>query len=1382
MLRWLVRLLPAVCLFSQLLQAGTTLEDTPKAWDLPRFAAEGVKINEAAAKATVIPGTDVVVLDEESSYVFDADGKSVRTEYLVYKILTQNGAEGWDALSVEWEPWHAERPALRARVITPDNVVHTLDAKTITDGPALDENEKTYGDGRTVRAPLPAIAVGSVVEEEEVLKESAPMFGTGVVALVYFGRNVPVQHSKLTLDAPAALPLRYATKLLSDVKPQKNESGGRTQIVFEKGLMDALDEIETYLPADVPARPEVRFSTGASWQAIAQGYGIIVDEKAAAKEVQTLVNGLVSGRTARDERVSAIMQYLSREIRYTGVEFGDAAIIPRTPGETLKQKYGDCKDKATLAVAMLRAAGVPAYVALLNAGARQDVDAELPGMGMFDHAIVYAPGTPDLWMDLTDEHARLGQLPNGDRGRLALIARAESTRLVNVPEASSEDNRIVEKREFFLSENGPARVVETTEPHGVFESQFRAAYADADNKDNRKSLKDYVAYEYLADSLTRMERSDPADLSKQFQLTLEASKARRGFTELESAVAAIRVETLFNRLPDELREREKEEEKGADPVKDKPKKPRAGDYQLPQTYSYEWQYRIVPPAGFQSKPLPPNTRNALGPATMSEEFSKESDGSVRATIRFDTVKRRITAVEAEELKEKVAELRESAATMIYFEPTAEALMNEGKMREAFQASRNLIAQHPNEAVHHLQRAKMLLAAGMGQAARDEARTATKLEPDSALAQKTLAGVLEYDLVGRQFRRGSDLIGAEAAFRAAEKIDPADNATVGNLAILLEHNSWGLRYGPGAKLKEAILEYRKLKTEQLAELGVQNNLAFALFYAGEFSEARKSAEALNPQLIVLIVACETAIDGFQAGLVEARKHSSGEEQFKQVAKAAGQLLANVQKYPLAAGLMEAGASGENAANTAADAVTFRKTQPHTQISFPANPEGTAMRIYLLQMDPALTLEQLRSECSRNGKLAFATPFDVEQLIKEEKDLLTYKARAGLFADIGIDTSIATAQSKAQGDDLTGYKVTLWPAANYKYSIYVVKEEGKYKVLATSQFPAGVGLEVLDRVASGDLTSARSLLDWLREDQGLAGGDDPLWGLPFPRFWTKGRNAEARAMELAAASILVASTGTAARGTALLEGVAGPANNEAEKLNILIARLFGYMRLDEYEKALSVSADLARRFPESKWAFTNQMLDLRALGRFEEADRLAEDRLQHIPGDLEAMRALVWSAITRENYLKAHALDQNILEAGKAEPGDLNGIAWVSLFTGKVEGSDLEDALKAAQLSQNNASMLHTLGCVYAEVGKTKQAREVLIQAMDSLNLDEPDENYWYAFGRIAEQYGEYDAARSDYMRVAKPKKQIDIHDSSYQLAQIRLKAMGSVAQAQNPTKK
>ena len=103
----------------------------------------------------------------------------------------------------------------------------------------------------------------------------------------------------------------------------------------------------------------------------------------------------------------------------------------------------------------------------------------------------------------------------------------------------------------------------------------------------------------------------------------------------------------------------------------------------------------------------------------------------------------------------------------------------------------------------------------------------------------------------------------------------------------------------------------------------------------------------------------------------------------------------------------------------------------------------------------------------------------------------------------------------------------------------------------------------------------------------------------------------------------------------------------------------------------------------------------------------------------------------------------------------------------------------QLSQNNTSVLHTLGSVYAEVGKVKEAREVLVQSMDQLNLDQPDANYWYAFGRIAEQCGEIEVARSDYTKVEKPKNPINIPSSSYRLAQSRLKIIDAAAAAEKP---
>ena len=86
---------------------------------------------------------------------------------------------------------------------------------------------------------------------------------------------------------------------------------------------------------------------------------------------------------------------------------------------------------------------------------------------------------------------------------------------------------------------------------------------------------------------------------------------------------------------------------------------------------------------------------------------------------------------------------------------ARRCLREGKVKEALASYRALIALNPNAAVHHLQVANVLLEAGMGEAARDEARLAVKLDPTSALAERTLADILKHDLVGRNLRAGSD---------------------------------------------------------------------------------------------------------------------------------------------------------------------------------------------------------------------------------------------------------------------------------------------------------------------------------------------------------------------------------------------------------------------------------------------------------------------------------------------------------------------------------------------------------------------------------------------------------------------------------------------------
>ena len=87
-------------------------------------------------------------------------------------------------------------------------------------------------------------------------------------------------------------------------------------------------------------------------------------------------------------------------------------------------------------------------------------------------------------------------------------------------------------------------------------------------------------------------------------------------------------------------------------------------------------------------------------------------------------------------------------------------------------------------------------------------------------------------------------------------------------------------------------------------------------------------------------------------------------------------------------------------------------------------------------------------------------------------------------------------------------------------------------------------------------------------------------------------------------------------------------------------------------------------------------------------------------------------------------------------------------------------------------------LYAEIGNTKDAHDVLLRAMDDWNLDEPNDEVWYVLGRIAEQYGEREIAIADYRKLKKPDEILAIPTSTYTLAQMRLKAMGAGLAASN----
>jgi len=1378
-----VLLFCAVCLLPsiRLCRAQQSVEPLKAA----HFSVDPKALYQAASAVAAPQGTNVAILVDEDYLTFDEAGRVAHTGYVVYKVLTEKGAEQWDSLSVGWEPWHEARPVIRVRVIAPDFSVHELDPKSISEEPERGGDYKMYSDGKTLRAPFPAIASGVVVEEEYASSETQPFFTAGRVGEVSFGREeIPVAHSRLVLDAPASLPLHYGNLLLPDLKPTRTEANGRVTLTFEPGLLEGFEPREPNLPPDVARFPEIRYATGVSWQAIAASFAKIVDDHAATAAVQPIVDKLLAGKRSAAEKEAAILDYLDREVRYTGIEFGEAALVPHNPAETLSHKYGDCKDKATLMVTMLRAAGIPAYVALLNAGSRMDVPADMPGMGEFDHAIVYVPGNPahnepTVWIDATDRYARLGQLPMDDQGRLALIARAETTALVKTPESASRDNLLREYREFTLSENGPATVTERNLPQGIFESNYRGTFADQPDKESRENLTNYVKGQYAAEKLADVKRSDPDDLSRQFELTLSCEKAKRGYTGLDNAQAAIILDALFQRLPKELKEREDADKKNKDD-KDKPKKPRTADWWLNEPSVVEWDYRIAPPAGFVAKELPKDATIPIGPAVLTEKFSVEKSGTVVAQLTFDTVKRRYTVAEANALRDKAVELIDGPAILVNFESQGAALLHDGKVGEALAAYRSLIALNRNAAVHHLQLANALLEAGMGEAARAEAREAVKLDPNSAVAERVLAYILKHDVVGRNLRPGSDLKGAVEAYRAAIKLEPDDNGTVGNLAILLEYDPAGRRYGDQSRMKEAIAEYRKLGQEKLDELEIKDNLAYALFYGGDYNEAIQAALSLNPVPTALLAASEAVLHGSKAGLAEANKRSSDDAAFKQTAHTAGEMLMKMRQYPLAADFLEAGAAGDNAAQTMGLARVLRDAQRHEDMRFNNTPADLVKRAYLLTMDPELTMARLEAVCSRNALKVMKNEDakEMQSTLNAGKKMNSWLARDDSSMDVEVDFRMHELDPKGEGNDDIGYREKIQIPGGINITFFVVKEDGQYKLLDTDKRPNSIALEIVDRINSGDLKGAKALLDWLREDIHLNGGDDPLGGATFPRFWTKGEAADARKMKLAAAAIMVGTKPTAEQGIAILQEALKSAATDRERTNIQLALADGYILMDNYSGLLETSSALLKQEPESRQAFIYNSQSLTALGRYDEAIALSDERLKLLDGDTDALDRKIYVEFERGNIAAARGWAQKLIDQGKESAYLLNTSAWMALYTGKVEDADIAMAIKATQLAKDNSSILHTLACLYAEAGKTKEAHDLLLRAMDDLDLDEPDDNYWYAFGRIAEQYGEREIAIADYHKLEKPKNPMQISESTWRLAQMRLNAMGADAGGQN----
>ena len=169
-------------------------------------------------------------------------------------------------------------------------------------------------------------------------------------------------------------------------------------------------------------------------------------------------------------------------------------------------------------------------------------------------------------------------------------------------------------------------------------------------------------------------------------------------------------------------------------------------------------------------------------------------------------------------------------------------------------------------------------------------------------------------------------------------------------------------------------------------------------------------------------------------------------------------------------------------------------------------------------------------------------------------------------------------------------------------------------------------------------------------------------------------------------------------------------------------------------------------------------------------LLDPRLQMHPNDRSLLLQTAAEAEAEGDLPRARRAFRTLLDSGNALADDYNMYAWLSLFDEQVDDQALEAAQQANLLSKNsNYAYLHTLACLDAARGETAEARQLLLEAMSTGNLEVPNSAIWYGFGRIYEEYGVNDAAAAAYQRVERPDGVID-PTGTFVLAQSRLKAL------------
>lgn len=1327
----------------------------------------------AGAQEEAAEGVTRDLLLSEAGYRFEADGTYTSVHREIYHCITQEDAQNSSVLQCAWSPWYQDEPQLKARVITPDGKVHSLNQATIEKVRIPSSLQNVFTDQMLLRAPLPAVAVGAIVESTVRIRHRPEVIKSGEFDQFVLGRGTlgMTRKSRLLLDyAPSVEPKFRVVN--SDVRPQRSRAGKYERLVFEaENSPSLLDDYEEELPPSVHQFPTIAFSTGSSWEDAATEYARIVEEQLADADLTSQVRPIVSLKLPREKLVASLVRALHERVRYTGIAFGNAAIVPNSPMLTLRRGYGDCKDKSLLLVAMLRAAGIPANVALIRSGPGEDIYPELPALTQFDHAIVHIPGDTPIWIDATADQLEVGQLPYYVQDRYTLVAGANQ-KLTRTPLGESRDNRIVTTRTYRLKEGVPSELETKTEYFGHLASTYRSAYAQMTRKQIADGMRQQGTELYGASKMNHFDYSSTRVRAPGESFYVEASYKEATLAEVvgADATAVVFPVRILSRLPQALLPDPQVDDMFGSPEPGKKRR----HLVRPFPHRSELVFRAIAPVGYVPVDVPQNVALKLGPASLNVTYEQENDHTMVARFVLDTGNRDFSLHDVRETQARLQALGVSNPDSpwrvdLKFEDAAGKMLAEGVHAEGVREYLRRLKLHPDDAMCHARLAMSVAMLGFTDFAQEHARKAVELEPENPMTHRALAAVLEHNPYGRQYGTGMNRPEAISAYRRALELAPDSLETRYRLAGLLQYGDDGSVLH-GAALNAAVNEYRLCYKQSPSEMLLDNTFT-TLWLSGKLNEAGRlvsTAEA-SPTRNVLLLAAIAEKKGFQACAQRASQLDRNPQSRDELLVQVSQTLNIFRSYPACLAINRAMSSKyPNLDNLKTNIETFSRLKQYGTYTFPANDPRSVVRDYMvaaLYMGP---------QHPSARKFLLEPNRDDNDWALDEPTLWVVSLRQTL-AGMGLDThriadSITMMDMKLEGTDERGYHVRLRSKTHeaMQFSVYLVRTESGYRLLSGNPRKQ-IGKIALQHIERNELQLAR---EWLNRASTVPGEKvamfDQFSGDPFRRLWMMG-NTKDEDIRVAAAA-LAADSEVAEQALRILDSSRATLA-PLKRLQVDRARLLVFSKLKRHRDLLNLANELRASQPASTGPVLWHLAALERLGDLKSARAMLMKRLEIQPDDLFSLTSLARLDAAEGDYEASRKRLGVIFGMGELPLHQAVDACFLSAMNQQVTPLVFAEATRA--ITENQFSILPPMtsyAVVSAEQGNFSEATATISLLSERvLNVEQLPLTY-YVQGRLAEHCGLSELARKKYQRVQPPKREqlISVHD----LAQLRLRQLSS----------